>query len=123
MDLVQTGNCTGKDDMTSLIHRSQIIPSRWQNTSIFRLDGKEEYRELPQHGNRHAVFSPGEEWGQVHTDKHNATDFPRGTLDHLALYTNEKTGIPEGIAKVALAAAGLYASYKILKFLGDNADG
>lgn len=104
------------------IHRSQIDSSRWQNTSIFRLDGKEEYRELSHYGNRHAVFSPGAEWGEVHEDKHNATDFPSGTLDHLALYTNEQTGVPQGIAKVALAAAGLYAGYKILKFLGDNLD-
>jgi hypothetical protein len=108
--------------MVDLIHRAQIEPSRWQNTSIFRPDGKEEYRELAQYGNRHAVFVPSEEWGEVHEDRHNATDFPRGTLDHLALYANERIGVPEEIAKVTLVAVAVYAGYKILKFIGDNMD-
>lgn len=108
--------------MADLIHRSQIDPSKWVNTSIFRFDGKEEYRELARYGNRHAVFSPNSEWGELHEDQHNATDFPKGTLNHLALYTNEKTDIPEEIAKLVLVAAGMYTGYKILKFLGDRLD-
>lgn len=106
--------------MEGWIHRSEIDLNRWTDTSIFRSDGKEEFRELPQYGNRHVVFPRNQEWGEVHYDEHNATDFPAGTLRHLGKYTNEKTGIPEDLATVGIGLAGIYGLYKLLKYLEDN---
>jgi hypothetical protein len=67
------------------------MTNQWINTSGFPPDGKEHYRELKQYGNRHAIFELGAEWGSVHLDQYNATDFPSGTLNHLAKFANEKT--------------------------------
>ena len=97
-----------------------MIPSRWIETSIVRTDGKREFRERPKFGNRHAVFLLGSEWGEVHEDKFNALDFPNGTVDHLSKYTEEKTGIPEIIAKGAIIVGGLVVGAKLLQYLGDS---
>jgi hypothetical protein len=85
------------------------------NTSGLPQDGKQHYRELKQYGNRHAIFEPGAEWGIVHIDQHNATDFPTGTLNHLAKFANEKTGIPESAAKIGIVLLGLYGAYRLLR--------
>lgn len=106
--------------MTSFIHISEISNERWEDTSFARFDSKLEFREKPKFGNRHAVFNNGSEWGEVHFDEYNALDFPKGTVDHLAKYTEEKTSIPKELAKVVLVAGGIYAGYKILKFLGEE---
>jgi len=103
-----------------IIHRSQITNERWIDTSFLRSDVKEEFRERAKFGNRHAIFKKGSQWGYVHVDKHNATDFPSGTLNHAALYTNEQTGISEDIAKIGILGIGIYAAYKILKFLDES---
>lgn len=106
--------------LSDLIHRSEINSVCWVDTSMIRTDGMKEYRELPQYGNRHAIFNPNSEWGEVHYDEHNATNFPVGSIKHLGRYTNEKTGIPEDIATVGIAAVGLYGLYRLLKYLEEN---
>jgi len=106
--------------MREIIHISEINKERWTDTSIVRLDNKLEFREKPQYGNRHAVFNKGSEWGEVHIDEHNALEFPNGTADHLAKYTEEKTSLPKEIAKVGIVLGGLFVGYKVLKFLGDE---
>lgn len=57
--------------------------------------------------------------GEIHWDEHNATDFPVGTVNHVAKYTEEKTGIPQGLVAIEITAAELYAGYKLLKYLLD----
>jgi hypothetical protein len=42
------------------------------------------------------------EWDEVHYDKHNTIDFTTGTLMHAANYTEEKTGIPKGLAALGI---------------------
>ena len=101
-----------------MIHRSEVQTSRWMETSIIRTDGLEEFREKPEFGNRHAIFQPGSDWGEIHYDKYNALDFPNGTLDHLAKYTEEKTNIPEKLAKGGLIVGGLLVGAFLLKGLG-----
>lgn len=91
---------------------------RWIETSIVRLDGREEFRQRPKYGNLHAIFEKNSEWGEIHTDEHNALDFPNGTVVHLAKYTNEKTSIPEDWAKAGLVVGGLVVGAAILKYLG-----
>lgn len=91
-------------------------PDRWINTSYLRSDGKIEYREKKEYGNRHVVFdSIYSKWGEVHTDKFNATDFPIGTVRHASNYVEEKTGIPELITSIAAAVLVFYVGYKTLK--------
>lgn len=51
----------------------------------------------------------------MHHDDHNAIDFPTGTLDHAAQYTNEQTGLDEGLMKVAIAGGTIYVGYKLVK--------
>lgn len=46
-----------------IIHGSEITSERWIYTSYLRSDGKEEFREKKEFGNRHAVFEKGSEWG------------------------------------------------------------
>jgi hypothetical protein len=70
--------------------------------------------------NRHAVFETGAEWGTVHEDEHNATDFLVGTVNHLAKYTNERTGVPEGLAKLAIVLLGAYGIYRLGKWANKN---
>jgi hypothetical protein len=68
-----------------------MTSERWVNSAGLPPDGREHFRELKQYGNRHVVFERNTEWGQIHIDEHNATDFPVGTVNNLAKYTNEKT--------------------------------
>ena len=103
-----------------LIHKSEITKERWTNTSYLRNDGKEEFREKAQFGNRHAVFVKSAEWGEVHYDEHNATDVPVGTIMHAAKYTEEKTGIPKGLAALGIAFGLGYVGYKALKYLDEK---
>ena len=102
------------------IHRSEIDNVHWIETSLVRADGKQEFRERPKYGNKHAVFYPNSEWGEVHFDQHNALDFPNGTVDHLAKYTEEKANIPEQIAKVGIVLGALVVGAAVIKFLGDE---
>ena len=99
------------------IHRKDITSKKWMDTSFFRSDGKQEFRERVNFGNRHVVFDVNSQCGEVHNDKHNVTDFPNGTLNHAALYTNEQTGIPEDVAKIGIVGLALYGIIKILKYL------
>lgn len=95
-------------------------PKQWINTSGLRLDGKTEYRERKEYGNRHAVFDNGAYWGEVHYDKHNATDIPVGTTKHFSNYVEEKTGIPQGLVTLATIGISLYAGYKVVKWTQKN---
>jgi len=106
--------------MTEMIHRSEIIPEQWVDTSFARFDGRQEFREKPQYGNRHAIFNPGSDWGEVEVDEYNAADFPNGTLNHLSKYTEEKTAIPQEIAKVGIVLGAGYVLYKLIKYFGEN---
>ena len=101
-------------------HRSEITKEQWVETSYLRGDNKEEFRERKEFGNRHAIFERGSEWGEVHDDEYNATDFPSGTLMHAANYTEEKTGIPKGLAAFGLVLGLGYVGYKALKYLDEN---
>ena len=89
----------------TVIHKSEIetTPERWIRT----LNG---YREIEKYGNRHAKFIDSE-WLEIHWDEHNATSFPTGTINHLAKWGNEKTGIDENVLKIigwsTLAIVGL----------------
>lgn len=99
------------------IHRSEIVPERWFNSTGLPPDGKEHFRERKEYGNRHAIFERGAQWGTVHVDDHNATDFPVGTVNHLAKYTSERTGMPEAVAKAGIALGAIYLGYRGLKAL------
>jgi len=50
-------------------------------------------------------------------DQHNATSFPKGTINHLAKWGNEKTGINESALRVvgwgALAVIGIKLLQKL----------
>ena len=106
--------------MGETIHISEINSERWTNTSLIRSDNKIEFREKPQFGNRHVLFEIDSSWGTVHYDKYNALDFPDGTINHLAQYTEEKTSLPAGLAKIAIVIGGVYVGYKLLKFLVED---
>ena len=90
-----------------MIHKSEIQSEsyRWIQT----LDG---YREIKKYGNRHAKFLDNE-WLDVHWDEYNATSFPKGTIDHLAHWTNEKTGINENLLRLIGWGALVYAGIKL----------
>jgi len=93
---------------------------RWENTSYFRPDGKIEYRERKEYGNGHAVFdNENSLWGELHTDKFNALNFPIGTIRHIGQYVEEKTGIPEKVTSsgigVAVAVLAIIVCYKTFK--------
>lgn len=90
-----------------------MTPGEWVNTTMFPPDGKDHYRQLPRYGNAHAVFEPGAEFGVQHIDLHNAVDFPKGTVNHLAKYAHERTGINEAFARAAIWGGGLYALYRL----------
>jgi len=96
-------------------------PQRWVNTSGVRSDGKEEYREIKEYGNRHVIFKNGALYGTTHHDKHNATDFPVGTVQHISKYTEEKTGIPAGLVTIGIVATTVAVSaflgYKAIKYV------
>lgn len=95
-------------------------PEQWVDTSYLRSDGKTEYREKKEYGNRHAVFDIGAFWGSIHIDQHNATDIPVGTTKHLSNYVEEKTGIPQGLVTLGVIAVGLFAGYKAIKWADEN---
>ncbi len=96
-----------------------LHPERWGNTSYLRSDGKIEYRERKEYGNRHAVFNNENSlWGETHIDKFNATNFPVGTIRHAGKYIEEKTGVPEKAVSLGiglLIVLALCVSYKSLK--------
>lgn len=100
-------------DSSSSIHISKILSEseRWVVTRNWF--GKTEYRELEKFGDRHALFENGSEWGIVHYDQYNATSFPEGTVNHLAKWGNEETGIDEGLLRVVGWVGLLYAGKKI----------
>ena len=104
--------------MISRTETMRDFGTRW--LSDLRFDGKEGFREVESYGNRHAVFDYGAEWGYVHDDQYNATSFPKGTVNHLARWGNEKTGIDEGFLRLVGWAALLYAAYKAGKYLNEN---
>jgi len=94
-----------------MLHISEIQsePYRWIQTG----DG---YREREQYGNRHVKFVDNE-WLEVHWDQYNATSFPKGTIDHLAHWGNEKTGINENLLRLTGWGALAYAGIKLLSKL------
>ena len=102
------------------IYRNQIYKERWIDTSYLRIDGKEEFRERAKYGNRHAIFEKGSQIGYVHIDKFNATDVPSGAINHTSNYVEEKTGIPQGLATLGIAALGLFVGYKAYKWAEKN---
>ena len=104
---------------SKVYHISEMTNEGWINTSFSRLDGKIEFRERPQFGNTHVIFPKDSEWGEEHIDKYNALDFPTGTVDHLAKYTEEKTNIPETIAGGLIVVGGLILGAKLLQYLED----
>ena len=91
---------------------------RWYDTSFLRTDGKVEYREKAEFGNRHAVFENGSYVGNMHVDRFNATDVPVGTVRHAGKYVEEKTGIPEPLATLGIVLAGIgiaYVGYRAIR--------
>ena len=106
--------------MTELIHISQVQNDQWIETSPVRGDGKREFRERPKFGNRHAIFPINSEWGEAHIDEYNALDFPNGTVNHLAKYSEELTGIPEAIGRTVLVLGGLILGAKLLQYLEEQ---
>ena len=99
-----------------MISKQDVIRELWTRwISDIRLDGKEAYRELKKYGNGHVVFEKGAEYGEIHYDKHNATNIPVGTINHLAYHVHKKTGVSEGALRL-LGWAGLaYLLYRALK--------
>jgi|APSaa5957512535_1039671.scaffolds.fasta_scaffold476233_1 hypothetical protein len=100
-------------DYTYSIHISEILNEleKWVLTRNWF--GKTEYRELEKFGDRHAVFENGSEWGTIHYDQYNATSFPVGTVNHLAKWGNEETGLDEGLLRLAGWAGLLYLGKKV----------
>ena len=100
-------------DYTDSIHISEILneSEKWVMTRNWF--GKTEYRELENFGDRHAVFENGSEWGTVHYDQYNATSFPTGTINHLAKWENEETGLDERLLRLAGWAGLLYLGKKV----------
>jgi len=98
---------------TSNIHISEILnePEKWILTRDWF--GKTEYREYEIFGDRDAVFENSSEWGTVHFDQYNATSFPIGTVNHLAKWGNEETGLDEGLLILAGWAGLLYLGKKM----------
>ncbi|MEO9306699.1 MAG: hypothetical protein ABI342_00125 [Nitrososphaera sp.] len=103
------------------ISRSEIMReygTKWLGD--LRFDGKEGFREVEKYGNRHAVFEQGAEWGEVHYDQYNATTFPPGTVNHLAKWGHEQTGINERLLRWVGWGALFYGAYRLGKYLDDN---
>ena len=100
-------------DYTFSIHISEILneSEKWIMTKNWL--GKTEYRELEKFGDRHAVFENDSEYGTIHYDQYNATTFPVGTVNHLAKWGNEETGLPEGLLRLLGWAGLLYAGKKL----------
>ena len=102
------------------IYEIRSHPEQWQDTSYLRFDGKTEYREKKKYGNRHAIFEIGAVLGFIHVDKHNATDFPIGTIRHFSNYVEENTGIPQDLVTIAILGTSAYAGYKTAKWIKNN---
>jgi len=83
-------------------------PERW----VYTGDG---YRELTKYGNRHAKFTNDPNWLEYHEDLYNATSFPKGTINHLAHWVHEKTGINETVLRGAGWLGLIYFGYRALK--------
>ena len=83
------------------ISRSEILQEIDHWIYYENLEGKEVFRELEKYGNRHAVFEKNADFGIVHPDQYNATSFPTGTVNHVAKWTNENTGINEIAINIA----------------------
>jgi len=103
-----------------VISRSEILQEIGHWIYYENIEGKEVFRELEKYGNRHAVFDKGAEYGYIHHDQHNATSFPTGTINHLAKWANEKTGVNKGLAKLVLWGLGSFVGYKAIKYIDDN---
>lgn len=101
-------------NITQMIHVSEILNEYEKWIMTHNSLEKIEYRELEKFGNRHAVFSDGSEWGAVHYDEFNATSFPIGTINHLAKWENEQTGLPEEVLRLVGWVGLLYAGKKVL---------
>ena len=102
-------------DMQISIYQIGAERERWQDTSFARPDGRIEYREKKEFGNRHAVFERGAYFGTVHHDQFNATDVPFGTIRHISNYVDEQTGIKHTLPIVGGLALGLYLLYRSSK--------
>ena len=102
-------------DMQISIYQIGAERKRWQDTSFARPDGRIEYREKKEFGNRHAVFERGAYFGTVHHDQFNATDVPFGTIRHISNYVDEQTGIKHTLPIVGGLALGLYLLYRSSK--------
>ena len=102
------------------IEEVRLHPEQWIDTSYLRSDGRIEYREKKEYGNRHAVFNPGAFWGSTHIDQYNATDVPVGAVKHFSNYVEEKTGIPQGLVILGTIAAAAFAGYGIAKWVDRN---
>jgi len=102
------------------IHRSEINSEVWIDTSLFAADGREHFREKKQFGNRHAVFDKGSDRGTVHYDQYNATDFPTGTVNHLANFMSQRTGANEDLGRIAIWLAGGYLAYRAIRCLAES---
>ena len=113
------GDMYGDNNMIA-IDEIKLHPEQWIDTSYLRSDGKIEYREKKEYGNRHAIFNPGAYWGSAHIDQHNATDVPIGTVKHFSNYVEEKTGVPQGLVALGAIAATAFVGYKIVKWADKN---
>lgn len=102
------------------IYRTQITKERWANTSSLRTDNKEEFREYPKYGNRHAVFEKGSDIGYIHIDEDNALDIPIGTINHVSKYVEEKTGIPKWLTNLVIVGIGLIVLVKAGKSIAKS---
>ncbi|MCV0366388.1 MAG: hypothetical protein K5798_03860 [Nitrosopumilus sp.] len=100
---------------TYSIHISEILSESEKWVITHNWFGKIEYRELEKFGNRHAVFENDSEWGAVHYDQHNATSFPIGTVNHLAKWGNEETGLDEGLLRLVGWIGLLYVEGKSIR--------
>lgn len=96
------------------IHRIDIQRDADRWLPDIRLDGVEAYRERPKYGNQH-VLHVGSGWFVSHEDQHNAYDVPVGTVNHVAHWAHEKTGINESVLKVTGWAMLLYGAYRLTK--------
>jgi len=72
------------------------------------------YREIEKYGNRHAKFIDNE-WLDDHWDEFNATSFPKGTIEHLAHWGNEKTGVNENLLRLVGWGTLAYVGLKFLQ--------
>lgn len=106
-------------DYKQLITIQQVQNNQWVNVSQFSNFGWQDYRQLPQYGNGHAVFRQGSDIGEVHYNIYNATDFPLGTIAHLAQYFSEHTSLMQQIWVFLIVAFSFFILYLVAKFLAN----